>query len=234
MTLEIEGRQARVLPNNRLLAFKRLLDRYTFESDSVGLSPCQKHGARANVRDCAALHGLGSLLRHWSAVLLALALPVSAISDVQTTTQSVSASVSPYGKVSVPSSIGLQALNTRFGNLAGTVAASYWVRTSDAGGGSLTVQANSEFSPAGGPTISSVTYTCSGATLGAGCSGIQTLATSTQTPIVNLPSGVCTGGGGSCSTQEPNTVLLTFTAPNKPQFKTGTYSAQIIFTISTI
>jgi hypothetical protein len=168
-------------------------------------------------------------------VLLAFLLPVIAMSDMQTATQTMSADILPYGKVSLPSNVTLRAADSRFGeNLTGSLTVSYWARTSTAGGGSLTVQASSDFSPSGGPSISDVTYLCSGATLGAGCSGNQALATSTQTAAVVLPAGVCTGGGGACSTAEPNTVLLTLSAPDKPHYKTGTYSAQITFTISTL
>jgi len=167
--------------------------------------------------------------------LLALLLPVVATSDIQTTTQTISANISPYGKLSVPASITLRAADSRFGgNLAGSLTVSYWARTSTAGGSSLTVQASSDFSPSGGPSISDVTYLCSGSTLGAGCSGNQALTISTQTAVVALPSGACTGGGSACSTTEPNTVLLTLSAPDKPRYKTGAYSAQITFTISTL
>ncbi len=166
-------------------------------------------------------------------VPLSLLLVFQAGADIQTTTQTMSANVSPYGKLSLPASVTLRSADTRFGgNLAGTLLVSYWARTST--GGSITVQASSNFSPSGGPSISDVSYLCSGATLGAGCSGNQTLATSLATPAVSLPSGACTGGGGTCSTAEPNTVLLTLSAPDKPHYKTGTYSAQITFTISAL
>jgi hypothetical protein len=168
-------------------------------------------------------------------LLIPLALPMSGIGDIQSTTQTLAANVIPDGKVSVPASVSLRSADSRFGgSLSGSLMVSYWARTSDAGSGSITVQAGSEFSPAGGPTVGSVTYVCSGATLGAGCSGAQTLATSTQTPLVSVPAGVCTGGGGACSTQDPNTVLINLSAPDKPHYKTGTYSASITFTISTI
>ena len=166
---------------------------------------------------------------------LALLFPVIAASHIQTTTQTLAADVSPYGTLSVPASVAMQAADSRFGgSIGGTLTVSYWARTSTAGGSSLTVQADSDFSPLGGPSISDVTYVCSGATLGTGCSGSQALSTSTQTQVVTLPSGACTGGGGACSTAEPNTVLMTLSAPDKPSYKTGTYSVQITFTISTL
>jgi hypothetical protein len=174
-----------------------------------------------------------SFARKWK-YLLALLLPAAGMGDIQTTSQTLSANVSPNGNLSVPASVTLQSSDTHFGGLSGSVTVSYWARTSASGGGSITVQANSEFSPAGGPAISAVSFTCSGATLGAGCSGSQALATATQTSLVSLPGGACTGGGGACSAQAPNTVLLTLSMLSKSTYKTGTYSAQIIFTISTM
>jgi hypothetical protein len=168
-------------------------------------------------------------------LVIALALPLTGVGDILSTSQTLSVSVVPVGKLSLPPSVTLRSADPHFGgSLSGTLTVSYWARTSSGGSGSVTVQAGSEFSPSGGPSVSDVTYLCSGATLGTGCSGSQTLATSTQTPLVSIPGGACTGGGGACSTQEPNTVLLTLSTPNKAHYKTGTYSALITFTISTI
>jgi hypothetical protein len=154
--------------------------------------------------------------------------------DTQTATQTLAVNVLPYGKVSVPPAVSLRSSNTRFGSVSGTATISYWARTSSGSGSSLTIQASSDFAPAGGPFISSVTVSCSGATLGTACSGAQVLSTRTQGSLISLPGGACTGGGGACSTQDPNTVLLTFSAPSKPGYKTGSYSAQIVVTISSI
>lgn len=154
--------------------------------------------------------------------------------DTQTATQTLSATIMPYGKISVPSSIALRSSNTKFGDLSGSATISYWARTSTSSGSSITIQANSDFAPAGGPAASAVAISCSGATLGAGCSQHQVLSTSLQTTLVSIPSAACTGGGGVCSTQDPNSVLLTFSVPSKPSYKTGSYSAQITLTISSI
>jgi len=202
----------------------------------------RKHACRWPLRDGIARFGTvlelsmpRCFLRPTISLIIALLLPVSGSGDVQSVTQSLAANILAYGKLSLPASVTLRAADTRFGgSLSGSLIVSYWARTSDAGSGSVSVQASSEFSPAGGPSISSVTYLCSGATLGTSCSGTQNLTTSSQTPLVSLPTGACTGGGGVCSTQEPNTVLLNLSAPDKPHYKTGTYSALITFTISTI
>jgi hypothetical protein len=176
----------------------------------------------------------GAVLRLCRGFILLSLLPVSGIGDLQTTTQTLSASISPNGKLSLPGSVNIQSSYMTPGTMTGALTVSYWARTSNSGGGSVTVQANSDFSPAGGPSVNAVSFTCSGATLGAGCSGNQPITTSTQTSLVSLPGGACTGGGGACSLQEPNTVLLTFSLPSNPAYKTGSYSAQITFTISTM
>jgi len=167
------------------------------------------------------------------ALALLLLLPLSGIGDILTTSQTLVANVGANGKISVPASVSLRPLDTRFGGFSGSLTVNYWSRTSSAGGSSITVQAT-DFSPAGGPATGSVSYTCSGATLGAACSGAQALSTGTQTLVVSLPSSACTGGGGACSSDDPNTVLMNFALPSQPHYKTGSYSAQLMFTISTM
>ena len=165
---------------------------------------------------------------------LLLAVPMAGIADTQTTTQTLAASISPAGKLSVPANVTLTNSTTRFGDFSGSLSVSYWARTSAAGAGSVTVQAGSAFSPPTGPAVTQVTYICGGATLGTGCSGTQTIQTATQTPVVTIPGSVCTGGGGSCSSTVPNTVQMQFKLANKPSFETGAYSMQLTFTVSTL
>lgn len=175
-----------------------------------------------------------SLANKIGCAALLLALPAAGIADTLTTTQAFTANISPMGKLSVPASIMLTNSTTRFGDFSGRVSVSYWVRTSPGGSGSVTVQAGSGFTPAGGPAATEVAYSCTGATLGTGCSGMQTIQTTTQTSILSIPGSVCTGGGGSCSSAVPNTVQMQFNLANRPSFKTGAYSMQLTFTISTL
>lgn len=153
------------------------------------------------------------------------------------TTQTLSATIAAIGKVSVPSSLILTSAGTTFVAYSGNLIVSYKARTTAGGsGGSITMLATADFSPAGGPSITSgqLTYTCSAASLGAACSGTQTASTASPTNVVTLGAGVCTGGGGSCSSVNPNSVQSSFTLLNNPAFKTGTYSATLTFTISAI
>jgi hypothetical protein len=170
------------------------------------------------------------------AAILILA-PAFLLSATGTTTQTLSAQIDAIGKVSVPSSLTLTSAGTTFVGYSGNLSISYKARTTTTtGSGSLTLKATADFSPAGGPSISGgqVTYTCSAASLGTACSGTQTASTASQTNVVTLGAGVCTGGGGSCSSANPNTVQSTFKLSDNPAFKTGTYSATITFTISAI
>ncbi len=153
-----------------------------------------------------------------------------------TATETLSVSISAIGKVSVPASVGLLTSGATFSPFTGTLMVSHRVRTTVGGSAAITVTASSEFSPAGGPSVASgaVTYTCSGATAGTACTGSQTLSASFQTPVLSLGSGMCTGGGGSCTSADPNTVSLAFSLTNNPGYHTGTYTAQLTFSISAV
>lgn len=167
---------------------------------------------------------------------LILMLPVSGPSVVVTATQTLNAAISPKGKVSVSPAISMVNSGTAFSTYTGSLPVQFYIRTSPGASGTITVQATSDFSPAGGPLVTSgdLTYTCTGATLGTACSGTQTVSRTLQTPVLNLGSagGTCTGGGGACSAAAPNSVSINLSLPNNPALSTGTYSAQLTFTIS--
>jgi hypothetical protein len=167
--------------------------------------------------------------------LAALLLPVvSRAQTSATTTQTLSAQISAIGKVSLPATVSLFSSGSTFSSYTGTLLVGQRVRTTSGGSAAITVVGSAEFTPAGGPTIASgaLSYTCGSATLGAACSGAHTMSTSTQTPVLSVGGSACTGGGGACSSADPNTVSLSFTLTNSPAFKTGTFSAQLTFVIS--
>jgi hypothetical protein len=171
------------------------------------------------------------------AAAVLILVPVFLLGVTGTTTQTLSAQINALGKVSVPASLALTSAGTTFVAYSGNLTVSYRARTTmTTGSGSLSMQATADFSPAGGPSIAGgqLTYTCSAASLGVACSGTQTASTASQTSVVTLGASLCTGGGGSCSSANPNTVQSTFTLSNNPAYKTGTYSATLTFTISAI
>jgi hypothetical protein len=168
--------------------------------------------------------------------LTSLLTPSTDYAASATVTETLSAQISPIGKLSVPASLTLTATGTTFQPYSGAVTISFRVRTTPAGNGSITVKATGDFSPAGGPTISSgnLTYTCGASTLGSACTGSQTASTTSQTSVATFPGSACTGGGGSCSNTDPNTVQVNLILANSPTFTTGTYSASLTFSISAL
>ena len=84
-------------------------------------------------------------------------------SDVASVTQTLNAQLAAVGKLSVPASINLIPTGTVFSPYAGSLTLRYRIRSTPSGtGGTITVQATGDFSPSGGPTISSggLTYAC--------------------------------------------------------------------------
>jgi hypothetical protein len=139
------------------------------------------------------------------------------------------------GSITVPAAADLNASTTKFQPFSGSIVLNYRARTTPVGGGNITLSVTSDFAPPGGPSVAAgaLAYTCSGSTLGAACSGAQTASTTLQTPVIALPAAACTGGGRACSSQNPNSVHLTFSLADDPLYATGTYSARVTFTIST-
>ena len=149
-------------------------------------------------------------------------------------TQSLTALLYPAAKLSVPATVGMTAASGKFSSFQASLPISYRVRTSAHGGGTISVQVTSDFSPPGGPSAGSgaLLYSCGSASLGTPCSGTQVAATNSQTPILSLPAAACTGNGGFCRSQDPNAMTILFTLPDDPSYTTGSYSAQLTFVIS--
>ena len=164
-------------------------------------------------------------------ILLALTLHCAAQTSLGT--QTLQATVQPLGSlVSIPATVSLT--GGGFLSFTGSLNLQYLARTTTtSGGGSITLKAQSDFSPTGGPAIAKLQYTCSAATLGTSCSGTQTVSL-TATPVVTLPSSACTGSGGSssCPGTNPQTATVNFSLPDNPVYKTGTYSVTLTLTIS--
>lgn len=156
--------------------------------------------------------------------------------DTATTTQSVTVEIVAAGKLSVQAALPLAAQTYPFGDFAGTLPVNYRMRTSAGIGVSITLRAFAEFSPAGGPTVagSALRYTCGSANLGTACAGTQVVSQAAQTPFVQVPSGVCTGGGAPCSAADPASSQLQFVLENDPRFSTGGYSVRLDLTISSL
>jgi len=172
--------------------------------------------------------------------LALLSLPVSSLAQ-NTVTQTLNVTVVPLGGLFMQSTplVLIKSANSVSG-YTGTITLSYRARTRlGTGQGTITVKATSDFTPTGGPSIANppsstdkFIYTCSGATLGVSCSGIQVVSTTAATNVVSLGASACTGGGAPCSTANPNSANVTFILPDDPKYKTGSYSATLTWTIS--
>lgn len=151
-----------------------------------------------------------------------------------TATQTLTATINPAWTLATSASVALTHAQNNFQGFQASLIVNYEARTSPTGGGKITLQVTKDFSPTGGPTAASgaLTYTCGSANLGTACSGTQTASTTSQTPVLTLPASACTGGGGACSSQDPNSVNLTFTLNDDPGYAVGSYSATVTFTIS--
>jgi hypothetical protein len=158
-----------------------------------------------------------------------------ALGNSVTGSQTLSANIGATAKLSVmQSGVTLLHAGATFANFTGSVTVQYNVRTTPTVSSTLVVEAATDFSPANGPSIvnSNLTYTCSGATLGSACSGSQIVSTTSQTSVVAVGGGACTGAG--CGGSDPNSISISLTLVDSPTFKTGSYSTSLTFSISAL
>jgi hypothetical protein len=180
--------------------------------------------------------GLPFRLRIFRRLLLWFAMPLLAAAATGVGSQDLRVTLGPACAMTTPGMASLTHGQTAFQPFQATVPLNYEVRTTPAGSGKITLQVSANFTPAGGPSVADgvLTYTCGAASLGTGCSGAQTASMAMQTPVLTLPGSACTGGGGVCSSQDPNSVNVTFTLIDDPGYATGVYAANVTFTISAI
>lgn len=170
-------------------------------------------------------------------LLTALSVSLWAQGTVSDTTHSLTVATNANGKIHVASSASLTESGVPFGDFSASVSVQYYARTLT--GGQITVQATSDFgacaSPATSPSIAcnTVQYSCGVASFGSACTTTVTLSTSSATSVLTLPSNsACVNGGNPCGPANPFTVPLNFTLSNDPNYKTGSYSATLQYTLS--
>jgi hypothetical protein len=120
-----------------------------------------------------------------------------------------------------------------FTDYTGTTNLTYKIRTGKTTGtGAITLQVTSDFSPAGGPSVTTpptagdaLGYTCTVSSPGTACSGSQTSATTSST-------SVATFGANARSAKTGNSGSIDWTLSNDPSYQTGSYSSTVTFTIS--
>jgi hypothetical protein len=179
-------------------------------------------------------HGIQKMSRMARWAGLAAVICLATLSHAQSVSQTLAPSFSALGELSVsPGTVTMTPTGTIFNPFtSGPVSVNYCIRTSSSGTGSITVLANSDFAPSGGPTVSNLTYSCSVSGTGTACSGTQTVSTSVGTPVVSVGAAASTAGGTACTTNH-NTGTLNFSLVNLPSYGGGTaYSVTLTFTIS--
>ena len=173
--------------------------------------------------------------------VLLLVFPAGLTAATASVMQSLQANIAAQGAFSATSySFPLSKTGSLFNSFTGTLTLLYRVRTgSSAGSAGVTLKASADFTPAGGPSISTppsagdaLTYVCAGQTLGTGCSGTRSVSTTAATPVLTFPPSVCTGAGAPCNNADPNSSTLTFTLTDDPKYRTGSYTTTLQFTIS--
>lgn len=152
----------------------------------------------------------------------------------QTTgTSNVTVSVAPEASISINTPTSTLSASSSFADFTGATAFTYKLRTSaSTGSGNIQLEVTTDFSPANGPSVASpltgsdrLSYTCTVASPGTGCSGSQTASTTTQTPVATFGADAHTAVAG-------NSGSITWNLTNDPQYKPNTYTAVVTFTIS--
>ena len=149
-------------------------------------------------------------------------------------TATVSVTVLAEAALSVPTNVTLTSIGTNFSNYTGSNTFTYFIRTTQSGGtGSIVAQVTSDFSPAGGPSVTTppsagdaLTYVPTVANPGT-AAAVQTISTASTTPISSF-------GADAHSVRAGNSGSLAWTLVNDPLYKTGSYTATVTYTIAAV
>ncbi len=151
-------------------------------------------------------------------------------------TTSISVNVGAEASIRIDTATSaLSASGVVFGSdFTGSTGFTYKVRTRQGdGSGNIQLQVTSDFTPSGGPSLTTppdpadtLGYTCSLSGPGTGCSGFQVAGTSVGTPVATF-------GPNARSIRAGSTGSVAWTLVNDPQYATGAYTAIVTLTIST-
>jgi hypothetical protein len=167
------------------------------------------------------------------AVLCMSSLSYAQFASTGTTTLSVTVGTEAAIRIDTAST----ALNTSGGNFGnpytGTTNFTYKVRTTKAGGnGTITLKVTTDFTGAGGPSVTTpptagdlLTYTCTAASVGTACPSAVTASTSSATNVVSFGADAKSAIAGDAGS-------VVWSLTNDPAYATGSYNATVTFTVS--
>jgi len=158
-----------------------------------------------------------------------------------TTTGTTTASVTVLAEAAlsaITATTTLASAGTNFTNYTGTTSMTYFVRTTKVGGtGSITLKVTTDFSPAGGPSVTTapsagdaLTYSCTVAN--PGNNGTATACTGPVTASTAASTALAVFGTDNRSLVTGNSASVSWTLTNDPKYQTGTYTATVTLTIS--
>jgi hypothetical protein len=154
--------------------------------------------------------------------------------EAQTTgTSNISVTVSAEASLTINTSTTTLTSSGVFSPFVGSTNYTYLIRTSQStGSGTIQLQVTADFSPSGGPSVSSplnaadkLTYTCTAASPATPCSGTVTATTTAQTSVATFGPDAHSASGGS-------TGVVSWSLVNDPAYKSGGFTAVATFTIS--
>jgi len=156
-------------------------------------------------------------------ILFAVAIVLMSTAAVaQTTTLSVG--VAAQASISVTTGTTSMTNSTAFGNYSGTTNFTYSVRTTNTTGSGAITMSMPDFSQAGGPSVTGLTYGCGMGATGTACSGTtNAVSISSSLPVATFAAGAhATGQSGS----------VTWALTDNPSWSVGTYTTTVTYTIS--
>jgi len=153
-------------------------------------------------------------------------------------TNNVSVTVGPEAALTIQGggTTTLASVGTNFANYTGTTNFTYFIRTTEStGSGTINLKVTTDFICAnGGPCVTTppsvgdaLSYTCTVAAPGTGCSSATNASTSTTTSVATFAAGAHSAKAG-------NAASVGWTLTNDPVYKTGTYTATVTFTINAV
>jgi hypothetical protein len=156
-------------------------------------------------------------------ILLTLAIAIFSTAAFAQTT-SLQVAVAPQASITVTNGTTSMTNGSAFGNYSGTTNFTYKVRTTNATGTGAITMSMPDFSQAGGPSVTGLTYGCTMGATGTACTGTSNaVSISSSLPVASFGAGAhANGQSGS----------VTWALTDDPTWAVNTYTTTVTYTIS--